>query len=153
MPNKKFKYIRSENKFYFTDKTKYTFRLITVAVIRMTSKNIKRKYLQLLISFNTCRVHLLLFCIITNRFTTNTIIVYTRTVCLCNLHCYMFRHFPVTIRQFTANVLLSYTRQTSKIVTSTNRLYKEPQINIDSTRDCNTENILFGFTNHSIVTF
>ena len=29
---------------------------------------------------------------------------------LCNLHCYMFRHCHVTIRQFTTNALLSYTR-------------------------------------------
>jgi len=28
---------------------------------------------------------------------------------LCNLHCYMFRHFRVIIRQFTANALLRYT--------------------------------------------
>ena len=27
---------------------------------------------------------------------------------LYNLHCYMFRQFPVTITQFTTNVLLSY---------------------------------------------
>jgi hypothetical protein len=34
--------------------------------------------------------------------------LYTTTVSLCNLHCYMFRHYPVTIRQFTTNALLSY---------------------------------------------
>jgi hypothetical protein len=32
------------------------------------------------------------------------------TVSLCSLHCYMFRHFPVTIRQFTTIALLSHTR-------------------------------------------
>jgi hypothetical protein len=40
----------------------------------------------------------------------NTCAVCITTVCLCNLHCYMFRHFNVTIRQFTTNTLLGYTR-------------------------------------------
>jgi len=30
------------------------------------------------------------------------------TIFLRNLHCYVFRHFPVTIRQFTASSFLSY---------------------------------------------
>jgi hypothetical protein len=51
----------------------------------------------------------LLFCTITNKCTINTITVYITTVSLYNLQCYMFRHFPLTIRQFTANRLLSYT--------------------------------------------
>jgi hypothetical protein len=34
--------------------------------------------------------------------------VYIARVSLCNLHSYMFRHFRVTIRQFTTNALLSY---------------------------------------------
>ena len=34
--------------------------------------------------------------------------VYITTVCLCYLHCYMFRHFRVTIRQFTTNASISY---------------------------------------------
>jgi len=37
------------------------------------------------------------------------ITVYVTTVSLCNLHCYIFRHFRVIIRQFTASALLSYT--------------------------------------------
>ena len=37
------------------------------------------------------------------------IYIYITAVCLCNAQCYMFRQFPVTIRQFTVNVLLSYT--------------------------------------------
>jgi len=53
-----------------------------------------------------------LFFLITNKRTINTITEHITTVSLslCNLHSYMFRHFPVTIRQFTANTLLSYTR-------------------------------------------
>ena len=35
---------------------------------------------------------------------------YITTVSLCNLHCYTFRHCRGTTRQFTANILLSYTR-------------------------------------------
>jgi len=33
---------------------------------------------------------------------------------LCNLHCYMFRHFPVIIIQFTANALLRYMRSSNR---------------------------------------
>ena len=36
--------------------------------------------------------------------------VYIRSVSLCDLHSYIFRHFRVIIRQSTANALLSYTR-------------------------------------------
>jgi len=39
--------------------------------------------------------------------------VYITTVSLCNLHYYMFRHCPVTIRQFITNALLSYTRSSN----------------------------------------
>ena len=45
-----------------------------------------------------------IFCIITNRCTINTTTIHITAVCLCNVHCYMFRQFPVTITQFTANV-------------------------------------------------
>jgi len=51
----------------------------------------------------------LLFSIITHKRKVNTITVHITAVCLCNLHCYMFRQFPVTIRQFTANALLRVT--------------------------------------------
>ena len=46
--------------------------------------------------------------IITNKFTIDIVTLYIKTVCLCNLYCYMFRHFHVIIRQFTTNALLSY---------------------------------------------
>jgi hypothetical protein len=41
--------------------------------------------------------------------TINIIAVYITTVCLCKLHCYMFRHFHVIIMVFK-NALLSYIR-------------------------------------------
>jgi hypothetical protein len=41
------------------------------------------------------------------------ITVYITTVSLCNLHCYMFRHCHVIIRQFTTNALLSNTRSSN----------------------------------------
>jgi hypothetical protein len=53
---------------------------------------------------NTCTVHLLLFFTVTNKCTINI-----TTVSLCNLYCYMFRHFRVIIRESTTNALLSYT--------------------------------------------
>jgi len=49
----------------------------------------------------------------TNKGTINIITVNNTTVSLCNLHCYMFRHFRVIIRQFTTNALLSYTRSSN----------------------------------------
>ena len=53
--------------------------------------------------FDTCTVHLLLFLIITNKSTINTVTVYITIVSLCNLYCYMFRHFHVIIREFLTN--------------------------------------------------
>ena len=50
------------------------------------------------------------FFIITNKCTIDTITVYIKTVSLRNLYFYMFRHFHVVIRQFTATALLSYIR-------------------------------------------
>ena len=47
--------------------------------------------------------------IITNKRTINTLTVDVTAVCLYNAQYYMFRQFPVTIREFTVNVLLSYT--------------------------------------------
>jgi hypothetical protein len=47
-------------------------------------------------------------CIITTKCTINTITVYITKVSLCNLYSYIFRHFHIVIRQFTANALLSY---------------------------------------------
>jgi len=41
------------------------------------------------------------------------------TAFLCNLNCYMFQHFPVIIRQFTTNALLSYTRSAIAAVGNT----------------------------------
>ena len=52
---------------------------------------------------NTCTVHLLLFLLYPTNGTINTITVYVTTVTLCNLYCYMLRHFPVTIMEFTIN--------------------------------------------------
>jgi len=43
----------------------------------------------------------------------NFITVYITTVSSCILYCYMFRHFHITIRQFTNNALLSYTRSSN----------------------------------------
>jgi len=57
--------------------------------------------------FNTCTLHLFLFFIITNKCTINIIKVYITTVSLCNLYSYMFRHFCIIIREFTAIALLS----------------------------------------------
>ena len=59
--------------------------------------------------FNICNVHVLLIFIITNKTTINTITVYITAASLCNLYCYMFRQFRVTITQFNTNALLSYT--------------------------------------------
>jgi len=41
---------------------------------------------------------------------TYIITVYITEIALCNLHCYMFRHFHVIIRQFKTNALLSCKR-------------------------------------------
>jgi hypothetical protein len=83
-------------------------------------------------------VECVLYCTITNKHTTNIITVYITTVSLCNVHCYMFRHFPVTITQFTTNTLLTYTLQTSTIVTSTKVLYMQPQTHTECTTDRNS---------------
>ena len=58
--------------------------------------------------FNTCTVHILLFFIITNKCTINIIKLYITTVALCNLYSYMFRHFHVIVREFKTNTFLSY---------------------------------------------
>jgi hypothetical protein len=50
------------------------------------------------------------FSYITNRFTTMSQKYIITTVCLCNVHCYVFRHFHVTVSQFTNCTLLSYKR-------------------------------------------
>jgi len=62
------------------------------------------------------------FCVITNKCTINVITVYITTVSLCDLYSYMFRHFHVVIRKFTANALLSYT--VFEIAAVANTIYK-----------------------------
>jgi len=60
-----------------------------------------------------CYFKFLNFFIITNKCTINIIKIYITKISLCNPHSYMFPHFHVTISQFTANALLSYTRSSN----------------------------------------
>ena len=93
-------------------------------------------------SYNRCPHWSVRTCIKHNHvflYTSSTDTLYITTISLCNLHCYMFRHFPVTIRHFTSKASLSYSRQTSTIETSTNGLYIQQQTHTDCTTDCNTE--------------
>jgi len=68
-----------------------------------------------LFQYCTCTVHRVLAFIVTNKRTINTITIYIyiyiyiyiTTVSLCTVHCYMFRHILVTIRQFITNATLS----------------------------------------------
>ena len=59
-------------------------------------------------NFNTCTLHY--YCYYYNQQIHNYIItVYITTVSLCNLYSYMLRRSSFIIREFTPNVLLSYT--------------------------------------------
>ena len=82
---------------------------IPYSYIKRTNSHIIYVTIQLFILIHVPCIFYYFFTI-TNKSTINTITVYITTVSLCNIYCYMFRHFHVTIRQFTANVLLSYTR-------------------------------------------
>ena len=53
----------------------------------------------------------ILFFIITNKCTINTITVYITRVSLCDLYCYMFRHFHVIIIIFILYHIIFYYNQ------------------------------------------
>ena len=54
----------------------------------------------LFFNLNICAVNLLLFSIITNTYTINTITVYITTVSLCNIHCYILIIKPTSYTNF-----------------------------------------------------